>query len=198
MSDSVLKAISDSDQREIVKRALDGGWVFSGFTGKNYAKITWPATGQSLTFGCTPSVASWKTLATDIKRVSGIEVWRKGNRKRSHKADQNTDFDLSTVRKEQSNWHQQWGAFAERLQKEHEELKNQLLALKEEGTHKAINEAKLVIRKLAKVEGYLDDLHQPYESFDPTARSVAARATIVVTEELEESGVPAVKFTHSG
>lgn len=94
------RGITCPDARRVVREALANGWEWGGYTGSTHAFIVWPATGERLTFGATPSVASWKSLATDIKRVSGVEVWRKGNRKRSRKADQLTGFDLDAARRE--------------------------------------------------------------------------------------------------
>jgi hypothetical protein len=72
--------------RRTVREALAAGWRWDGFSGTTHARIVWPETGDRLSFGTTPSVASWKSLANDIKKVSGVETWRKGNRKRSRKA----------------------------------------------------------------------------------------------------------------
>lgn len=85
MSDPT-RGITCSDMRRVVREALRGGWEWVRWTGTTHAEIRWPATGDVLRFGSTPSVASWKSLATDIRRISGVQVWRKGNRKRSRKS----------------------------------------------------------------------------------------------------------------
>lgn len=84
MSDPI-RGITCPDMRRVVRDAMKSGWEFVGWSGTTHAIIEWPKTGERLTFGSTPGVASWKTLATDIKRTSGVEVWRKGNRKKSRK-----------------------------------------------------------------------------------------------------------------
>lgn len=94
------RGITCPDARRVVREALRNGWEFGGFTGSTHAYIVWPATGERLGFGTTPSVASWKTLATEIRKVSGLEVWRKGNRKRSRKPPQFTGFSMDAARRE--------------------------------------------------------------------------------------------------
>jgi len=97
--------ITCPDMRRIVREAIKGGWVFVRWTGTNHAEIQWPPTGQVLRFGATPSVASWKSLATEITKVSGVEVWRKGNRKRSRKGYTTVDPQVEAARvKHQSTY----------------------------------------------------------------------------------------------
>lgn len=88
-----LSAISDPDARRIVAQACQHGWEYTGLTGTNHHAIVHIATGTRLTFSSSPTVASWKSLATDIERVSGRgTVWTKGNRRRSRKNVEHTAF----------------------------------------------------------------------------------------------------------
>lgn len=85
--------------RRVIRAALHGGWIWIGMTGTTHAKIQW-TDGTTKTFGTTPGVASWKTVATEIQRISGVTVWRKGNKRRSRRADQTTGFDLEAATRE--------------------------------------------------------------------------------------------------
>lgn len=77
-----IPGITCSDTRRVVQAALDADcWEWGGLNGGGHGRLVHIPTGTVLTFGLTPRVASWKSLATDIKRVSGVEVWRKGSRK---------------------------------------------------------------------------------------------------------------------
>lgn len=147
--------------RRVVREALRGGWEFAGWTGATHAKITWPATGQVLTFGATPSLASWKTLATDVKKASGVEVWRKGNRKRSRKAAQVSGFNPS------ASYSNPTQRTVDDLNAEHRRLSTELAALEALGssaTRAQVNEALVILRRRARVEQSLTDLHQPIPS----------------------------------
>lgn len=93
------RGITCPDMRRVVREAIAGGWEWAGMTGTTHARLRW-TDGSTVSFGLTPSVASWKSLATDIKKISGVECWRKGNRKRSRKADQTSGFSMGAARRE--------------------------------------------------------------------------------------------------
>ena len=157
MSDPT-RGITCPDMRRVVREAVKGGWQFAGWTGTTHARIIWPETGQVLTFGSTPSLASWKTLATDIKEASGVEVWRKGNRKRSRKAVEVSGFSPSAT---YSNPTQRT---VDSLNTEWRQLTNQLAALEALGssaTRGQVAEALGIMRRRSAVEERLTDLHQP-------------------------------------
>lgn len=82
--------------RRVIRAAIHGGWIWLGMSGTTHARIQW-TDGTIKSFGTTPSVASWKTVATEIQRISGVTVWRKGNKRRSRKAVQTSGFDLDAA-----------------------------------------------------------------------------------------------------
>lgn len=125
------RGITDENMRRVVREAIGAGWEFDGFSGTTHARIRWPGTGETLAFGTTPSVASWKSLATDIKRVSGVEVWRKGNRKRSRKACRPSGFDPGKAARDLAAWH-----------RDHEDLTTELLARRQALIDECIRRAK--------------------------------------------------------
>ena len=93
------RGITCPDMRRVIRAALNEGWIWLGMTGTTHARIQWKD-GTTKSFGTTPGVASWKTVATEIQRISGVTVWRKGNRRRSRKADQTSGFDLEAATRE--------------------------------------------------------------------------------------------------
>lgn len=113
--ESGLRGITCPDMTRVVREALSSGWEWVGFTGTTHAQIVWPDTGKVLRFGTTPGVASWKSLARDIERESGVTVWRKGNRKRSRKNFAAPDQQVEAARRRHAQQHQ------ERLEREHAE-----------------------------------------------------------------------------
>lgn len=160
--------ITSPDTRRVVREALRNGWQWGGVTGGTHARIVWPATGQALTFGMTPSVASWKTLATDIRKTSGVEVWRKGNRKRSHKAFRPSGFDLSRAKREQDVWAVSDGARAvQALRDEHEQACAQLDALVESGKRCDVAAFRELLPKVREIEAALVELYQPVTAYSP-------------------------------
>lgn len=154
--------------RRVVREALAGGWRWDGFTGTTHCRITWPKSGESLTFGTTPSVASWKSLATEIKRASGVETWRKGNRKRSRKKVQTSGFSLDAARREQSTWHRQYDADLDAMRARHASLVDEMRADAASGRRDRICAIAAKLREVQGIEARIaDEFHQPVERFDP-------------------------------
>lgn len=164
MSDPT-RGITCPDTRKVVREALRQGWCWEGFTGTTHCVMRWPATGDVVRFGTTPSVASFKSLAKDIERVSGITVYRKGNRKRSRKAPQRSGYNPLAVAQEQAAWHA-----------DHDEQVAALVARRDrliaECQQFARNRARLRdipahLSAIADVEASLRRMAQPVEPFDP-------------------------------
>jgi hypothetical protein len=88
------RGITCPDMRRVIREALAGGWEWGGIGGGTHGRIVWPADGTDVRFGLTPSVGSWKTVASQIQRVSGVVVWRRGNKKRSRKATRPSGFTM--------------------------------------------------------------------------------------------------------
>lgn len=167
MSDPT-RGITCPDMRRVVREAISGGWVFDGWTGTTHAAIRWPKTGARLTFGSTPSVASWKTLATDIEKASGVKVWRKGNRKRSRKADALTGFSIDAARRESRTFHSAWGSSIQSLTEERDELVAAIYEAAADGRRDHLRGIAPRLARVAEIERVLaDDFHQPVERFDP-------------------------------
>jgi len=164
MSDPT-RGITCPDMRRVVREALHKGWEWDGWTGTTHARIVWPPTGDALTFGATPSLASWKSLATDIHRVSGITVWRKGNHKRSRKPVSRSGFTIERAKAEQAQWHQSFGNTVEELVDARDRLIARCRELAQDrGTLRNIP---TVLDHIAAVEAQLREFHQPVEPFDP-------------------------------
>lgn len=152
------RGITCPDMRRVVREALKGGWRFAGWTGTTHALIEWPPTGERLTFGSTPGVASWKTLATDIARVSGVEVWRKGNRRRSRKAFRPSGFSVSAT---YSNPTQRT---VDRLVDEWRRLDDVIAtfeAIGDAATRSMVDQVRSAVYRRAEIETELTALHQP-------------------------------------
>lgn len=82
----VLGSVHCERTRAVLRAALDAGWEWVGLTKSGHVEIRWPETDARLHCGTTPSGNSWKAFARDVERVSGVVVWRKGNRRRSRKS----------------------------------------------------------------------------------------------------------------
>lgn len=108
--DKQLRGITCPDMTKIIRAALEQGWEWHGFTGGTHAQIRWPKSGAIVRFGTTPSVASWKSVSTEIERLSGVTTWRRGNRKRSRKNFAAVDPQVEGARKKYAAEH------AERLE----------------------------------------------------------------------------------
>ena len=155
MSGDPTRGITCPDMRRTVREALAGGWRWDGFSGTTHARIVWPKTGDRLSFGTTPSVASWKSLASDIKKVSGVETWRKGNRKRSRKAIQIAGFN-KTYRPDSAD---AIAAEVESLRSEWREIEDYLIAAVSTGRRPDDALEKALRRQ--EIADRLRDLYQP-------------------------------------
>lgn len=164
MSD-VASGITCPDTRRIVRAAIEGGWVWEGWTASTHGRLRWPATGDRITVACTPGSASWKSLATDVQRISGVQVWRKGNRKRSRKAPQLSGFSLDSARREVSVWDGAWGGHVEELRAQREAGVNELRALLARGDRGAALQARKVLDNVRHAEDELTKLHHPVAPF---------------------------------
>lgn len=166
-----LRGITSPDLTKIIRAALQQGWEWLGFTGTTHAAIRWPQTGEKVTFGTTPGVASWKTTATEIEKISGVKVWHKGNRKRSRRAMSGSGFDLYSVRRENHRWNSQWGDRVDQLQRDREDYIAEFhqIVTQRIQTRTDINRAAELLRRIAGVEADLESFHQPVDRFDPVA-----------------------------
>jgi hypothetical protein len=87
VSGYLLNIIHCGNTRKVMRAALDAGFEWVGYTKGGHIEIRWPSTGQLLHCATTPSDPnSWKAFAREVHSVSGVEVWRKGNRRRSRKS----------------------------------------------------------------------------------------------------------------
>jgi hypothetical protein len=155
--DNRLRGITCPDMTRVVREALANGWEWVGVSGTTHAQIRWPASGDILRFGTTPSVASWKSLAADIKRVSGVEVWRKGNRKRSRKAFRPSGFTLTAPRESAA------AGEIDRLIALHEAQRDEWERLVTAPSRNAAMRARELMTEIDATEGRLRRLHQPIE-----------------------------------
>jgi hypothetical protein len=151
--------------RRVVREALHKGWAWGGWTGTTHARLLWPPTGEAVTFGCTPSLASWKSLATDIQRVSGVTVWRKGNRKRSRKAYKPSGFSVAIAAHETATWH---GLHDKDVQALHAERVDLITQCQQRAQHRdQLRGIPPLLERIAAIEQRLVSLHQHVEPFDP-------------------------------
>lgn len=99
----LVNVIQCRDTRKVMAGALDAGWSWIGYTKSGHVEIQWPATGQLLHCATTPSDPnSWKRFAVQIFKASGVDLRPKGNRRRSRKPSQGSDFSLAQVRRDRS------------------------------------------------------------------------------------------------
>lgn len=161
-----LRGITSPDLTRVIRAALQGGWEWVGHTGTTHAQIQWPPTGEKITFGLTPSVGSWKTTATEIKRISGVEVWAKGNRRRSRKATRPSGFNLYSNSHSQDQWR-------DRLEELHGDLHRYIVEFEDivEGrtSRSDVGRAKWLLREIRRIEDELEVHHQPVKRFQPVA-----------------------------
>ncbi len=165
-----LRGITSPDLTKVVRTALQSGWEWIGFTGTTHASIAWPKTGEKVTFGTTPGVASWKTTATEIEKISGVKVWHKGNKKRSRKAFRPSGYNMYAAHQENSSWNSRWGDKVDEL---HGELHMHItefsrIAHQRSQSRTDINRAAWLLRQIRTLETKLgEDFHQQVEPFDP-------------------------------
>lgn len=165
MSADPTRGISCPDTRRVVREALRQGWEWAGWTGTTHIKIVWPKTGAHLSFGSTPSVGSWKATARDIERASGIVVWRRGNRKRSHKAFKPSGFSVELACKERTSWHVSNDDTIEELTSQRDELIE--LCRSHAQRRGTLREIPPLLGRINAIELRLRAMGQPVETFDP-------------------------------
>lgn len=158
---SALRGITCPDMTRVVREALAGGWEWAGFSGTTHAQIRWPATGDVLRFGTTPSVASWKSMATDVERVSGLVVWRRGNHKRSRKAIRPSGFVLTRAPETPASGE------IDALNAKHDQQRAEWAELVANPTRESASRARALLPEIDATEQRLRALHQPV---DPITR----------------------------
>ena len=100
MSGYLLNVIQCADTRRMMRKALDSGWEWVGYTKGGHVEIRWPATGALLHCATTPGDAnSWKAFARNVKQVSGVDVRNRGNRRRSRKPLNQPDRQIEAARR---------------------------------------------------------------------------------------------------
>lgn len=100
MGAGLLNVIHCERTRHVMREALGAGWEWIGYTKGGHVEIRWPETGALLHCATTPSDPnSWKAFAKEVERVSGVEVWRKGNRRRSRRRTNGPDEALQAARR---------------------------------------------------------------------------------------------------
>lgn len=158
MSDPT-RGITCPDMRRVIREALASGWKWDGFTGSTHARIKWPKTGAVCVFGTTPSVASWKSLATDIQKHSGVTVWRKGNRKKSRKKAEVSGYRPGLSEQERLQCDRNEG-----LMRRHSRLLgefDQIRALGRSAPREDVDRARMLLIEGLEIEQELTDNYQP-------------------------------------
>lgn len=117
MGGYLLNVIHCANTRKIMRTALDKGWEWVGYTKSGHIEIRWPATGALIHCATTPSDPnSWKAFAREVTKVSGVEVWRKGNKRRSRKPANRPDLQVEASRRRHA---EQGRAAVEREREQH-------------------------------------------------------------------------------
>lgn len=81
-----VKGITNADMSRVVNETLrHRDWTYDGLSGTTHGILRHIPTGAVVTFGTTPGRSSWKTVANEVERVSGVVVWRKGSHKTSRR-----------------------------------------------------------------------------------------------------------------
>jgi len=82
-----IKGISCENTRRIVEATLDTpGWIYRGVTKSGHGRMTWEPTNSDVFFGLTPSDQnSWKVLAREIEKVSGLRLVVQTKRKAGYR-----------------------------------------------------------------------------------------------------------------
>jgi hypothetical protein len=156
------RGITNPDLRRVVREALRQGWEFVGMTGTTHLRIRWPKTGDVVVVGMTVHNGAWKNTATELERISGCELWRRGNRKRSRKAVRPSGFDIDQARRESGRF----SAGTELLHEQHDAAIARFRELVAEGDREAYSQALKVHARIAYLEQQLRELCQPFEPFD--------------------------------
>lgn len=108
MGAGVLNVIHCERTRHVMREALNAGWEWIGYTKGGHVEIRWPENGALIHCATTPSDPnSWKAFAKEIERVSGVEVWRKGNRRRSRRRTNGADVQVQAARRKHREEYEQ-------------------------------------------------------------------------------------------
>lgn len=156
MSDPTA-GISCPDMRRVVRETLTHPeWEWAGLSGTTHGRLRHIPTGTVLTFGLTPKVASWKSLATDVRRASGVDVWRKGNRRASRKAIRVVPVDTRMTPTEAAACDE-----AAALTRDVTAMNAELDALAGDGSRDAARRARRIITARTAAARRLTELHHP-------------------------------------
>lgn len=165
---SLLRGITQQDMKNVVRKALEGGWELGDMSGTTHASIYWPATGEKVTFGTTTSDKNYyKTMAREIEQISGLSVVPRHSHRRGRKQDKTEKYIDNQRQSEAEQW---VSGRLEALLKEHERLVQRFQEIALAG-HKAprgeVNEAIRIVRRIGEIEKVFEEFRQPAPQFDP-------------------------------
>lgn len=153
--------------RELVDKVGAIGWHDTGLIDGSGHHVLEHDNGARFSIPASPSeYRGAKNAIACMEQIAGQKLPRPRHR-RSHKADDHTDFDLHAASRDQRAWHRQWDEKVEDLTRQREQAIDRLKQLAESPSRSAIQEARGLCRQILHVENRLrDDFHQPIEPFD--------------------------------
>lgn len=160
---AVLRGITNADMKQVVRRALSMGFVMGEMTGTTHCHLIWPNTGEKVGFGTTVSDRNaWKGFARQLETVSGLHILPEHKHgKAAHKS--HVAFSATYTPDSQVEWSER---IADRISEYQALVLEFRIITMAEADRKDINRAFVIIRRLAAIETFLKELHQPVPEHD--------------------------------
>lgn len=148
------------DYRKLVQAAVaTGEWVRDGRDGQGHGILRHLPTGQTTTYqthGRASDVNAVRQCAKDIARISGHQLWDRGNRRPSKKVVRGSGY-----RPERSDAECAAGRRVEQLLAEWHALDAQLQDAEMEGGRRGAHQARKLLPRMQNIERQLAQLRQP-------------------------------------
>lgn len=160
---SILRGITNHDLKQVIRKAMDKGWVIGEMTGTTHCHLIWPATGEKVGFGTTVSDRNYyKSFARQCERICGEELLPRVNHSRP-KATPNKVTGYTTTRLTDTQL--RWSTRIETLTEEYKNLRLEFLVISShpeaETPNWMINEAFKIVRRMSEIEQFLKELNHP-------------------------------------
>lgn len=165
---SLLRGITNSDLKNVIRKAFENGWQLGEMSGTTHARIVWPASGEHIAFGTTISDRNaYKTILRRIETIQGFDLFPKHKSRRSKKKFEMSDFHKTFTTESQIFSRTRDEALGKRvtqLLKEHKNLTLEFRILGiEPVSNSDINQAMRIVRRIAAIEETLVEMDVSFD-----------------------------------
>src|SRR6478609_2060388 len=100
---NLLRGITNTDLKQLVNKALQGGWQIGEMSGTTHMPLIWPLTGEKVSIGTTSSDRNaYKAVGRRMENISGLDLLPKHKHRKGRGLTKTTGY-AETYRTESSD-----------------------------------------------------------------------------------------------